>query len=636
MDHRQLATDVLRSVGGKENINKVTHCVTRLRFELKNSKIPNAEEIKAMDGVLTVIQQGGQYQVVIGNQVVPVFNELSSLLGDMSNTESSNEIQGEKKSLFDRFTSMISGVFMPVMGALAASGIIKGLLACLSAFGALTATDGTYIVLNAIGDALFYFFPIFLGSSAAKYFGLNQYVGMIIGSSMVYPALVSFVGSEQQLTFLSLPMNIMNYTSSVFPAIVAVWFASLLNRVIEKRIAQGFRYFLAPFIVLLVTVPLTLFIIGPVITYLSNGLADITTAIYNFNPILAGLVLGGPWILIVMFGLHWAFIPIFINNMATVGYDSVMGLLAANQFAMAGAALAFGLRARDKQLKTLGISTGGTALLGVSEPALYGVLLPQKKPLIMAIIGGSIGGVIGGAFLSKVYAFAPSGVFGIPGAVNPQGIDPGFYGYVLQMAVGLVVGFILTYLWGYQTRTKSGELATQSTTDSVSVSGIEETDEGSSSSVTKAEMTVYSPVTGEVVDLANVADEAFSSEAMGKGIAIIPSNGTIVSPVEGVVTTITKSRHAIAVIANDGVEVLIHVGLDTVKLKGEGFSLKVQEGDLVNVGDVLMEVDLAKIKERGFELITPLIITNSDNYVSVSRMGAQHISAGSPVITIKV
>ncbi|MEK4072644.1 beta-glucoside-specific PTS transporter subunit IIABC [Paenibacillus polymyxa] len=636
MDHRQLATDVLRSVGGKENINKVTHCVTRLRFELKNSKIPNAEEIKAMDGVLTVIQQGGQYQVVIGNQVVPVFNELSSLLGDMSNTESSNEIQGEKKSLFDRFTSMISGVFMPVMGALAASGIIKGLLACLSAFGALTATDGTYIVLNAIGDALFYFFPIFLGSSAAKYFGLNQYVGMIIGSSMVYPALVSFVGSEQQLTFLSLPMNIMNYTSSVFPAIVAVWFASLLNRVIEKRIAQGFRYFLAPFIVLLVTVPLTLFIIGPVITYLSNGLADITTAIYNFNPILAGLVLGGPWILIVMFGLHWAFIPIFINNMATVGYDSVMGLLAANQFAMAGAALAFGLRARDKQLKTLGISTGGTALLGVSEPALYGVLLPQKKPLIMAIIGGSIGGVIGGAFLSKVYAFAPSGVFGIPGAVNPQGIDPGFYGYVLQMAVGLVVGFILTYLWGYQTRTKSGELATQSTTDSVSVSGIEETDEGSSSSVTKAEMTVYSPVTGEVVDLANVADEAFSSEAMGKGIAIIPSNGTIVSPVEGVVTTITKSRHAIAVIANDGVEVLIHVGLDTVKLKGEGFSLKVQEGDLVNVGDVLMEVDLAKIKERGFELITPLIITNSDNYVSVSRMGAQNISAGSPVITIKV
>ncbi|WP_217363768.1 PTS transporter subunit EIIC [Paenibacillus sp. DCT19] len=379
MDHRQLATDVLRSVGGKENINKVTHCVTRLRFELKNNKIPNAEEIKKMDGVLTVIQQGGQYQVVIGNQVVPVFNELSSLLGDLGESNSSDDVQGEKKNLFDRFTSMISGVFMPIMGALAASGIIKGLLACLSAFGVLTATDGTYIVLNAIGDTLFYFFPVFLGASAAKYFGLNQYIGMVIGGSMVYPSLLSFVGSEQQLTFLSLPMNIMNYTSSVFPAIVAVWFASLLNRVIEKRIAQGFRYFLAPFIVLLITVPLTLFIIGPVISYLSNGLADITTAIYNFNPVLAGLVLGGPWILIVMFGLHWAFIPIFINNMATIGYDSVMGLLAANQFAMAGAALAFGLRAKDKQMRTLGISTGGTTLLGVSEPALYGCYFHRKN-----------------------------------------------------------------------------------------------------------------------------------------------------------------------------------------------------------------------------------------------------------------
>ncbi|MFC9712386.1 beta-glucoside-specific PTS transporter subunit IIABC [Paenibacillus sp. NPDC056933] len=636
MDHRQLATDVLRSVGGKENINKVTHCVTRLRFELKNSKIPNAEEIKKMDGVLTVIQQGGQYQVVIGNQVVPVFNELSSLLGDMSNTESYNDVQGEKKSLFDRFTSMISGVFTPVMGALAASGIIKGLLACLSAFGVLTATDGTYIVLNAIGDALFYFFPIFLGSSAAKYFGLNQYVGMIIGGSMVYPTLVSFVGSEQQLTFLSLPMNMMNYTSSVFPAIVAVWIASLLNRVIEKRIPQGFKYFLAPFIVLLITVPLTLFIIGPVISYLSNGLADITTAIYNFNPVLAGLVLGGPWILIVMFGLHWAFIPIFINNMATIGYDSVMGLLAANQFAMAGAALAFGLRARDKQMKTLGISTGGTALLGVSEPALYGVLLPQKKPLIMAIIGGSVGGVIGGAFLSKVYAFAPSGVFAIPGAVNPQGIDAGFYGYVVQMAVGLVVGFILTYLWGYKTRSESAKSTPQGSVNSVSVSDVRGQNNDSGLPVQKAEMTVHSPLSGEVVELASVADEAFSSEAMGKGVAIIPSSGTVVSPVEGVVTTITKSRHAIAVIGNDGVEVLIHVGLDTVKLKGEGFTLKVQEGDQVNIGDVMMEVDLAKIKEKGFQLITPVIITNSGNYSSVSGIGARNISAGAPVIAIKV
>ncbi|QOS76940.1 PTS glucose transporter subunit IIA [Paenibacillus sp. JNUCC31] len=337
-----------------------------------------------------------------------------------------------------------------------------------------------------------------------------------------------------------------------------------------------------------------------------------------------------------MFGLHWAFIPIFINNMATIGFDSLMGLLAANQFAMAGAALAFGLRARDKQMKTLGISTGGTALLGVSEPALYGVLLPQKKTLIMAIIGGSVGGVIGGAFLSKVYAFAPSGVFGIRGAVNPQGIDAGFYGYVVQMLVGLVVGFILTYLWGYKTRSESAKSIPQGSVNSVSISDVRGQNNNSGLPVQKAEMTVHSPLSGEVVELASVADEAFSSEAMGKGVAIIPSSGTVVSPVEGVVTTITKSRHAIAVIGNDGVEVLIHVGLDTVKLKGEGFTLKVQEGDQVKVRDVMMEVDLAKIKEKGFQLITPVIITNFGNYSSVSGIGARNISAGAPVITVKV
>lgn len=658
MSHRQLAEEVLRGVGGQENINKVTHCVTRLRFELKDNKLPDTEEIKKMKGVVTVIQQGGQYQVVIGNEVVPVFKELSSLMGGIeeSESEAESETTGEKKKLFDRFTTMISGVFMPIMGAFAASGIIKGLLACLSAFGVLTATDGTYIVLNAIGDAVFYFFPIFLGGSAAKYFGLNQYVGMMIGGAMVYPSLIGFVGAEEKLTFLNLPINMVNYTSSVFPAIVAVWFASLLHRLIDKRIPKGFRYFLTPLIVVLVTIPLTLSIIGPLITYLSNGLAQITTAIYDFSPILAGLVLGGPWILIVMFGLHWAFVPIFVNNMMTLGHDPIMGLLVANQFAMAGAAFAYGLRAVDKQQKSLGISTGGTALLGVSEPALYGVLLPNKKPLIMAIIGGSLGGVIGGIFLSKVYAFVPSGVFAITGAINPKGIDTGFYGYLLEMLVGLILGFILTYLWGTQTRSNgtdgakagsykgetehSNPVGSGMSTDAnepVRMQNHAQRPDTELRSVSAA-ITVYSPLSGEVVKLSEVTDEAFSSEAMGKGFAIIPSSGTVVSPVNGIVTTVTKSKHAIAIVGDQGEEILIHVGLDTVKMKGEGFAPQVREGDAVKVGDVLMEVDLGKIRDHGFELITPVIVTNSFNYtaiVSANEPIERSITAGSSLMIIK-
>ncbi|GAB1154699.1 beta-glucoside-specific PTS transporter subunit IIABC [Paenibacillus illinoisensis] len=630
MNHRQLAESVLRSVGGQSNINKVSHCVTRLRFELKDNKLPDTDEIKQMDGVITVIQQGGQYQVVIGNQVVPVFNELKAFIGDKAVQESETDLEApaQKKTLFERFTTMISGIFMPIMGAFAASGIIKGLLACLSAFGVLTATDGTYIVLNAIGDTVFYFFPVFIGGSAAKYFGLNQYLGMMIGGALVYPSLIGFVGAEQKLTFLSLPINMVNYSSSVFPAIVTVWFASVLYRWIDKGVPSGFKYFLTPLIVSLVTVPLTLFIIGPSITYLSNGLAQLTTIVYDFSPILAGLLLGGPWILIVMFGLHWAFVPIFVNNMMTLGYDPIMGLLVANQFAMAGAAFAYGLRITDKKQKSLGISTGGTALLGVSEPALYGVLLPNKKPLIMAIIAGSLGGVIGGAMLAKVYAFVPSGVFAITGVINPAGIDIGFYGYLLEMVVGLILGFVLTYIWGMNKKTKQmDEVTSQSSNTS------------ERPAMTDAPITVYSPLSGRVVNLSEVADEAFSSEAMGKGFAIIPSNGTVVSPVNGVIATLTKSKHAIAIIGDQGQEILIHIGLDTVKMKGEGFTPKVKEGDVVNTGDILMEVDLAKINEHGLELITPVIITNSSSFSSIISSVSpteREIVTGAPLMSLKI
>lgn len=662
MDQRQLAEEILHSIGGRENIRHVTHCVTRLRFQLKDNQLPATEEIKKLEGVLTVVQQGGQYQVVIGNKVTSVYKELSELIG---NLEASVEEGGDAspKSLFARFTSMISGVFMPVMGALAASGMIKGLLAILTVVGVLVETDGTYVVLHAIGDALFYFFPVILSSSAAKYFKLNQYVGMIIGAAMIYPSLLAAADASSPLSFMGIPLNMMNYTSSVFPAIVAVWVASRLNVYVEKIVPQGFRYFLAPFIVVLITVPLTLFLVGPVISFLSNQLAQMTTAIYSFNPTIAGLVLGGPWILIVMFGLHWAFIPIFINNMATQGFDSIMGLLAANQFAMAGAAIAFGLRARDKQLRSLGISTGGTTLLGVSEPALYGVLLPHKKPLIMAIIGGSIGGTIGGLFQSKVYAFMASGIFGIPGAINSKGLDAGFYGYVLQMVVGLIVGFILTYYWGYQTkestastkssahvaaryeRVSSSDPATATQVNSLSESTGQQRieQEGSHSKPNCDEpfantgvIEVYSPLSGQLVDWSQVEDEAFASGAMGPGVAIEPDNGVVVSPVQGVIMTVTPSRHAISIVSTEGLEILIHVGINTVKLKGKGFEPKVNEGQEVQIGDPLLIFEPEHIREAGYAATTMVIITNAADYREVKPVQSQQtIQASTSIIRVE-
>lgn len=450
MNHKKTAIKIFEAVGGDNNINDVQHCITRLRFKLKDTTVPNKEQIEQIEGVISVIIQGGQYQVVIGNEVGSVYKEVEKLISFEDTIDKSESPKNAK--IFDRFTSMISGIFTPVLGILCAAGLLKGLLAILIVTNLVSEGSDTYIVLNALGDSFFYFFPVFIGSSAARYFGINHFVGLAIGTTMIYPGIIEAAASNDPFSFIGIPMNIMDYSSSVFPVIVAVWVASILHKQLDKWIAQGLKYFVIPLLILIVIVPLTLLVVGPVISTISNLLADLTFAIYNLNPILAGLVLGGPWILIVMFGLHWAFIPIFINNMTTVGFDSVMGLLAANQFAMAAAAIAIGVRSTTKKEKSLTFSTGGTALLGVSEPALYGVLLPRKKPLIMSIIGGSIGGAFGGLMLSKVYAFTASGFFAIPGAINTAGIDKGFYGYVGQMIIGFIVAFVLTYFWGYKAK----------------------------------------------------------------------------------------------------------------------------------------------------------------------------------------
>lgn len=455
MEHKKVASSVLEAVGGKENINSVTHCVTRLRFKLKDREVPNKKEVENIDGVMSVIEQGGQYQVVIGNQVEPVYKQLAEMLNLESEKESEDITERENQKLFDRFTSMISGILTPVLGAMCAAGLLKGLIAILTVTNVLVDGDNNYIILDAIADTLFFFFPIIIGASAAKYFKMDHFIGILIGGVLVYPSIIAAASSGEAFTFLGLPMNLIDYSSSVFPVIIAIWIGSLLNKKLDKVIPQAVKYFLKPFIIIISVIPLTFFAIGPIITYVSDLLAQATFAIYDFSPVVAGIVIGGPWILIIMMGLHWAFIPVFINNFMTLGFDSVSGLLAANQFAMAAAAFAIGFRVTNKKERTLGVSTGATCLLGVSEPALYGVLLPRKKPLIMAIIGGSVGGAFGGLLQARMYSFTAQGIFAIPGGINPQGIDLGFYGYVGQMVVGFIVAFILTYFWGYKTKTKA-------------------------------------------------------------------------------------------------------------------------------------------------------------------------------------
>ncbi|KPG68460.1 beta-glucoside-specific PTS transporter subunit IIABC [Enterococcus sp. RIT-PI-f] len=600
MSVKETAQEVLKKIGGSKNVESVTHCVTRLRFVLRDFSLPNKEEVASIDGVISVIEQGGQYQVVIGNKVSEVYDEVLKEL-DGSDPTDKIESKAHHKSLFDKFTAMISGIFMPVMGAMAGSGMIKGVLAILTITNLLSEESGTYIILYGLSNAFFYFMPVILGASAAKYFKMDIFVGAVLGAALIYPTFIPFA-SEGELSFLGISVNMMDYTSTVFPVIVAVWFASKVNMIAEKFMPKDLKFLLVPAIVLLISVPVTLIVIGPIITLLSNVLADAVNAIYNFSPALAGAVIGGPWILMVMFGLHWAFIPIFIANMASQGYDPMMGLLLANQFAMAGATIAVGIKTKNDKLKALSLSTGVTTLFGISEPALYGVLLPNKKPLIAAIIGGSFGGVIAGIANTVQYSFGGSGLLGIPLIINTSGIDNGFYGGIASQIVGFIVGFALTYTWGFKEK---------STVDSDDYSG--------NNTLLNTKINVNDILSGEVVALSEVPDKVFSEGLMGQGLAVIPNDGKVYAPFDGVVTMIFPTKHAIGLTSSDGIELLIHVGVDTVELNGVGFKSFVASDQKISKGDLLLEIDLAVLKQSNFQIITPILITNPDKFSKVSH-----------------
>jgi PTS system beta-glucosides-specific IIC component len=448
MDIKKVAADILEHVGGKENVISVVHCMTRLRFSLKDDSKANREVIKKTEGVISIVEQGGQFQVVIGNKVSKVYEELSPMLDDhaASGEIDADERQKEKKKekLFDVFSRTISGIFTPALGLMTACGVLKGILAICTASGAVQNTDSTYLFLYAIADVIFYFFPVILGASAAKQFGMNQYIGMGIGAIMIYPSFIAAATDGSINSLFGIPMTVSNYTSTVFPAIIAVYVASKLEGKLKKVIPSMIAFFAVPLIVLLVTIPLTFWIVGPATLFLSNILSKVVLAIYNFSPVLGGLVLGGPWILIVMFGLHWAFIPVFINNIAMNGMEPVMGLLAANQLAMAGSVFAVAILLKNK-IKKSGASTAGlTCLLGISEPTIYGYLLPLKTPMIISVIAGSLGGAVAGMFQSTQYSFGGSGLLGLPCFVNPVGLDAGFYGVILSDIVGFSVAFVLT------------------------------------------------------------------------------------------------------------------------------------------------------------------------------------------------
>ena len=653
MAYEDLSREIIADIGGKDNVVSVVHCTTRLRFKLKDMKKANDDKLKATDGVISVVKSGGQYQVVIGNNVADVYDTLVKVGGfSGGGSISDDDVDNSNMSLADKFIDLISGIFNPLLGAMCAGGMIKGFNAMFLAFGWLSTNSGTYVILNAIGDSLFYFLPVILGISSAKKFGINTYLGATIGAALCYPSIVSMASSKTALftvfkgtfleapvhmTFLGIPVISMNYTTSVIPIIIAVWFASKVQKVARKIIPDVVKTFLVPFIVLLVTVPITFLVIGPVATWLGNGVAEIVSAIYNFSPVIAGILMGAFWQVFVIFGVHWGFVAVMMTNIAAMGFDPIIGLSFAASFAQTGVVLAMIFQTKDEKTRSIAIPAFVSGIFGVTEPAIYGLTLPRKKPFILSCIASAVGGGLIGLFGTKTYLMAGMGIFAIPCAMGKNGIDMGVYGLMIGMAVAIVLGFALQMIFGK--KSVDGNLAEQAAVSATATSAA--TNDSANTDTVKAEVSynkeeeLVAPINGQVVPLSDVKDEVFSSGSMGKGIAIEPQEGKVCSPLDGEVVMVFPTGHAIGLKSTNGAEVMIHIGMDTVELEGKGFTTLVKKGQAVKKGDPLIKFDMEAIKKAGFKLTTPIVVTNSNEYQEITAIADGPITIGTALLDLK-
>lgn len=444
-DYTQLAKEVVAAVGGKENISSVANCMTRLRFVLKDDSIPNADNVKSIKGVKGVINQGGQYQVIIGtevNQVAEFVRKEAAL-----NEEEAPAAAPKDESMFNRFFKTISGAIMPMLGLMIAGGIIKGLLTILTTTGVLSSESGTYLILYAASDVVLYFMPIIVGFTAGKLFGCNQYLTAAIGASFLYPNLLAAVNAEgAALNFLGVPIQSATYANTFLPVLLAAFVASKLEKLAKKFIPAMLQMMLVPTFVLLITVPLSWLIIGPVMNAVSGFLSTAVNMVFGFSPIIGGLLVGAFWQLLVVLGLHYAFIPILMNNFFTMGSDPVNAVMGLSVWALIGVALGYALKRKDPEEKATGFGSFVSALCGVTEPTIYSIALPNIKLFATAWIGGGIAGAILGGLGGRMYNFAGDGLFRIPGMINPAGLDISFYGFIVCALVAAGVSFALTFI----------------------------------------------------------------------------------------------------------------------------------------------------------------------------------------------
>ncbi|WES63215.1 beta-glucoside-specific PTS transporter subunit IIABC [Microbacter sp. GSS18] len=602
MDHRKVAEGVLKGVGGEENVTSLVHCATRLRFVLKDKSKADAAAIKKVPGIITTAEAGGQFQVVVGNEVPEVFAEIGKI-SKLGSGEAKAAADAPKGNLFNRAISMIAAIFTPLLWVLAGTGLLKAFLVTAATFGWIDTAGTTYTILYALSDAFINFLPLALAFTAARYFKANEFTSFAIAGALVYPSIVALNGSPDPIDFFGIPVTMVSYVSSVIPIIIIVWLQSYAEKFLYAKLHSSIRRFLTPMIVVLVAVPLVLTAIGPLSSFISSGIAGGVNWVFEVAPWLGGAIMGGLWQVFVIFGLHWGFVPIIVLQYQEMGSIAMAAPLWAAVLAMAGATAGVWARTRNKNLRSLAApATLSGFLAGITEPAIYGVTLPLRRPFGFAIAGGAIGGALiaMGGVASNNPGALPS-LLSIPSlmTIGNQAL------MWIGVGVAIVLPFVLTLVVGFKDPVEEATVAAEA-----------------------KDLDLRSPLDGTVVPLAEVPDAAFAEGALGDGVAIVPAAGVLYAPFDGVVAAAFPTGHAVGLRSADGAEVLIHLGIDTVKLAGKHFTLKVEQGQTVAAGDVLVEFDLEAIKAAGYDMTTPVIVTNGDQHEIVGDRAAGPIAHG--------
>lgn len=601
----RLAKDIIEAVGGKENILSLTHCVTRLRFQLQDETKAQDSILKNMDGVITVMKSAGQYQIVIGNHVKQVYETILPLL----------ELEGAvttevpvKKKFFDAILDTISGIFQPVLGIMTAAGMLKGFNALFQSLHWYSSTDGFSIFMNTIGDAFFLYFPIILGYTSAKKFKLNPFLGLVIGAALCYPAIQSttlatmgdplytllegtpFV-SPVYTTIFGIPLIALDYTSTVVPVILVTFMAAKVEKIFNRYTPQNIKFFFVPMVTIFISLFFGFLIIGPVATFLAKFIANTMLDLRALSPTLAGFLIGGLWQILVIFGIHWGLLPIYINNIATMGFDNIMAPFFATTFAQTAVVLAIYCKTKDKKMKEMALPAAISGFFGITEPAIYGITLPMKKPFIISCIASAIVGAYYGFANLSEFIVGGIGIFEFPSFIQPGSSD---LSNMMIAAIGVIIAVIISFIATFLLY-KDKEVSLKEKVSQV--------------------------IEGEVIPLEKVEDEAFAKGLMGDGLAINPRKGEVKAPFSGVVSALFPTKHAIGLTSDNGLEVLIHVGMNTVQLGGKYFESLVSVGDRVKAEQILLYFDIEKIEKEGYSLVTPVIITNTNRYASINKLG---------------